>query len=79
MIPALRRKRQADLCEFEDSQGYTENPYLKKRNNKKELERKKKTRIVTVTPNAVITCLHAVCFHDLHRLSFSLVMLNYCF
>jgi hypothetical protein len=38
LIPALRRQKQVDLCEFEDSlvyksefwddQGYTEKPYL---------------------------------------------------
>jgi hypothetical protein len=28
LIPALRRQRQADLCEFEDSKSYVERPIL---------------------------------------------------
>jgi hypothetical protein len=41
-IPALRRQRQGDLCEFQDSQGsYTEkNPVLKKKTTKKKKRRK---------------------------------------
>jgi hypothetical protein len=44
LIPALGRQRQADFwvwgqpglqSEFQDSQGYTENPCLKKQTNKK--------------------------------------------
>jgi hypothetical protein len=43
LIPALKRQRQADIwvrgqpglqSEFQDSQGYTEKPYLKKKQNK---------------------------------------------
>jgi hypothetical protein len=30
LIPALRSQRQADLCEFKDSQAYTEKPCLEK-------------------------------------------------
>jgi hypothetical protein len=50
LIPALRRQRQADFCvrgqpglqsEFQDSQGYTEKPCLKK--PKKTKQNKKKT------------------------------------
>jgi hypothetical protein len=35
LIPALRRQRQADLREFEDSQGYMQKPCLGKRKKKK--------------------------------------------
>jgi hypothetical protein len=44
LTPALRRQRQADLCEFkvspvkklfQDSQGYTETPCLKQTNKQK--------------------------------------------
>ena len=53
MIPALRRQRQADFCipgqpglqsELQDSQGYTEEPCLKKKKKKKKKERKKEGR-----------------------------------
>ena len=33
MIPVLGRQRQVDLCEFQDSQGYTEKPCLTKISN----------------------------------------------
>jgi hypothetical protein len=44
LILALERQRQVDLCssrpawstEFQDSQGYTEKPYLEKNKNKNE-------------------------------------------
>jgi hypothetical protein len=35
LIPTLRRQRQVDLNEFEDSLGYTEKPYLKINQKKK--------------------------------------------
>jgi hypothetical protein len=35
LIPALSRQRQANLCEFKDSQDYTKKPSLKKEKKKK--------------------------------------------
>jgi hypothetical protein len=52
LIPALGRQRQMDFCvpgqpglqsEFQDSQGYTEKPCLKKQKQKKTKQNKKKT------------------------------------
>jgi hypothetical protein len=50
LIPALRRQRQADFSlpglqsEFQDSQGYTEKPCLKKQNKTKQNKTKNKTK-----------------------------------
>jgi hypothetical protein len=51
LIPALRRQRQADLqswpglqSEFQDGQGYTEKPCLKKPKTNKQTKSNKKTR-----------------------------------
>jgi hypothetical protein len=55
LIPALGRERQADfwvwgqpglLREFQDSQGYTEKPCLKKKKKKRKKERKEKPGVV---------------------------------
>ena len=39
LIPALERQRQVDLCEFEDSQGYTDKTCLKKKKRKEKKEK----------------------------------------
>jgi hypothetical protein len=53
LIPALGRQRWVDFCirgqpglqsEFQDSQGYTEKPYLKKQKQKQNKQTKKKTK-----------------------------------
>jgi hypothetical protein len=53
LIPALERQRQANFCvrgqpglqsEFQDSQGYTEKPYLQKQKNKKTKTKKTKNQ-----------------------------------
>jgi hypothetical protein len=36
LIPAFRRQKQVNFCEFQGSQGYTEKPCLKKKKRKKE-------------------------------------------
>jgi hypothetical protein len=54
LITALERQRQTDLCkfeanlvlesEFQDSQGYTEKPYLKQTNNQNQNKTEEKGR-----------------------------------
>lgn len=44
LIPALSRQRQANLCEFKDSQDYTKKPSLKKEKKKKKKRRRKRRK-----------------------------------
>jgi hypothetical protein len=57
LIPALWRQRQADFwvrgqpglqSEFQDSQGYTEKPYLEKQKEKKKKEKKRILSLVSI-------------------------------
>jgi hypothetical protein len=44
LIPAFERQTQADLCEFQDSQGSTEKPCLEKLKEKKNRKKKKEEK-----------------------------------
>jgi hypothetical protein len=48
LIPELGRQRQADLCEFADSQDYTEKPSLKKPNQNKPQRNNNKNKYLSV-------------------------------